>query len=184
MYGSYTYHIRKSYPDMFYTDIFHPWCFYVIIKMLTYTYSCHFLLEVNNSYTRALIEICSPLTRKTTTGSNFYPFSVQWRDAIPPKFMKKVSSLTKMCHLKLNYRQIISLICPFYYFSKTLKYISETTSARIILVPVFSTISLFFTLLRYCQCWFFNVKLPVRTFSHHTGRISFHLATKGYYSRN
>ena len=102
MYGSYTYHIRKSYPDMFYTDIFHPWCFYVIIKMLTYTYSCHFLLEVNNSYTRALIEICSPLTRKTTTGSNFYPFSVQWRDAIPPKFMKKVSSLTKNVSFKVK----------------------------------------------------------------------------------
>ena len=48
--------------------------------MLIYTYSWHFLLEVNNSYTRALIEVCLPLTRKTVTGSNFRPFSVQRRD--------------------------------------------------------------------------------------------------------
>ena len=91
----------------------HPWWFYVIIKMLTYTYRWRFLLEVNNSYTRALIEVFSPLTRKTATGSSdeMLPLQNLW---------KEFPLWPNMWYLKLNYRQIIWFICPFHYFSKIL----------------------------------------------------------------
>ena len=89
------------------------WCFYVIIKMLTYTYRWRFLFEVNNSYTRALIEVFSPLTRKTATGSSdeMLPLQNLW---------KEFPLWPNMWYLKLNYRQIIWFICPFHYFSKIL----------------------------------------------------------------
>ena len=94
----------------------HPWCFYVIVKMITYTYRWRFLLQVNNSYTRGLVEVFSPLTRKTATGSSdeILPFQSLW---------KEFPLWPNMCYLKLNYRQIIWFICPFHYFSKILNII-------------------------------------------------------------
>ena len=153
--------------------LFHPWWFYVIIKMLTYTYRWRFLFEVNDSYTRALIEVCSPLTRKAATGSSgeMLPLQSLW---------KKFPLWPKICYLKINYRQLISLICRFYYFSKILKYhLGETTSAMVVLMPVFWIINLFFLLALVLPMLIFKMKLPARKFSHYTSRISFHLVTKG-----
>ena len=71
----------------------HPWCFYVIVKMITYTYRWRFLLQVSNRYSRALVEVFSPLTKKE---SNRF----QWRDTALPNFMKRVPSLTKFVLFK------------------------------------------------------------------------------------
>ena len=57
------------------------WCFYVIIKMLTYTYRWRFLFEVNNSYTRALIEVFSPLTR-TGSSDKMLPLQVYEKSSL------------------------------------------------------------------------------------------------------
>ena len=89
----------------------HPWCFYVIVKMITYTYRWRFLLQVNNRYSRALVEVFSPLTRKRATGSNdeILPFQSLWKEFL---------LWPNLFYLKPNYRQIIWFIFPFHYFSK------------------------------------------------------------------